>query len=105
MQTETIEVIAITETFVDTINNDLISEDGIGGFKFFNKDRNIGKGSGVALYIVTWLNSVEITPNESNIQPVCVKVTGDELADNISITYRPPGQTQDLDSEVTMYCD
>ncbi len=31
---------------------------------------------------------------------MCVKVTGDKLAVNISVTYRPPGQTQELDIEM-----
>ncbi len=67
---------------------------------FFNKDRINRRGGGVALYIATWLNPVEITPNESNIEHMCVRVTGDKLAVNISVTYRPPGQTQKLDIEM-----
>ena len=100
VQTETIDVIAVTETFIDTINNDLASEYNIDGFKFFNKDRVNRRGGGVALYIATWLNPVEITPNDTNIEHVCVRVTGNKIAVNISVTYRPPGQTQELDTEM-----
>ncbi len=64
MQTETIDVIAVTETFIDMINNDLISEYSIDKFKFFNKDRVNPRGGGVALHIETWLNPVEITSND-----------------------------------------
>ncbi len=56
------------------------------------------------MFIVTWLNPVEISPDDTtddtNIEYVCIKVTGDELAFNISVTYRPPGQTQELDNEM-----
>ena len=31
---------------------------------------------------------------------MCVKVTGDKFAINVSVTYRPPGQTQELDIEM-----
>ena len=87
VETEIIDVIAVTETFIDTTNNDFISEYSIDGFKFFNKDRVNRRGGGVALYIATWLNPVEITPSDSNIEHVCVKVTGEKLAFNISVTY------------------
>ncbi len=86
VQTETSDVIAVTETFIDMINSDLISEYSIDGFKFFIKNRVSRSEGGVALYIATWLNPVEITPNDSNIEHVCVKVTGDKLAFNISVT-------------------
>ncbi len=69
-------------------------------FFFFNKDRVNRRGRGVALYIATWLNPEEITPSNSNMEHVCVKVTGDKLAVNISVTYRPPGQTRELDIEM-----
>jgi hypothetical protein len=98
--TENIDVIAVTETFIDTVNNDLLSEYSIDGYKFFNKDRVNRRGGGSALYVATWLNPVEITPNNSNIEHVCVKITGDKLAVNISVTYRPPGQSQELDIEM-----
>ncbi len=88
-----IDVVAATETFIDTVNNDLICEYNIGRFKFFNKDCVNRRVDGAALFIATWLNPVEISPNDTNIEHVCVKVTGDKLAFNISVTYRPSGQT------------
>ena len=96
--TENIDVIAVTETFIDTTNNDLIYEYSIDGYKFFNKDRVNRRGGGVALYVATWLNPVDITPADTNIEHVCVKVKGDELTVNISVTYRPPGQNHELDT-------
>ena len=98
--TENIDVIAVTETYIDTVNNDLIYEYNIEGFKLFNKDRVNRRGGGVALFIATWLHPVDITPHDTNIEHVCVRVTGDELTLNLSVTYRPPGQTQELDNEM-----
>ncbi len=107
--TENIDVIAVTETFIDTVNNDLICEYNIEEFKFFNKDRVNRRAGGVALFIATWLNPVEIPLNDTNIEHVCVKVTGEhvcvkvtgnELVFNISVTYRPPGRIQELDNEM-----
>ena len=69
----------VTETFIDTVNNDLISEYSIDGYKFFNKDRIKRRGSGVALNIATWLNPVEISLNDSNIEHVYVKVMGGQI--------------------------
>ncbi len=43
---------------------------------------------------------MEISPNYKNTEQVCVEVTGNKLAFNISVTYRPPGQTQELDNEI-----
>ncbi len=43
------------------------------------------------MFIATQLNPVEISPNDTNIEHVCGKVTGDELAFNITVTSRPPG--------------
>lgn len=41
VQTENIDVIAVTETFKDTANIDFISEYSIDGFKFFNNIASI----------------------------------------------------------------
>ncbi len=50
VQTENIDATAVTETFIDTVNNDLIYEYNIDGYKFFNKDC-INRQGGVAFYI------------------------------------------------------
>ena len=38
--------------------------------------------------------------DDSNIEPLWIKVIGDKFAVNVSVTYRPPGQTQELDIEM-----
>ena len=98
INTEPVDVIAITETFIDTTNIDLLSEYNIDGFKLFNKDRINRRGGGVALYVRTWLCPVEITPRDNNVEHVCVQVIAEKIKINISVTYRPPGQNQERDN-------
>ncbi len=90
-KTEDFDVIAVTETFIDTNNNDLISEYNIDNFIFFNKDKVNRKGGGVALYVKSSLQPVDKTPKDSNVEHVSVSTNTDQLKINISVTYRPPG--------------
>ena len=55
-----IDIISVTETFIDTVNIDLFSEYNIEGLTFFDKDC-INRRVHVALCVVTWLNPVEVT--------------------------------------------
>lgn len=94
--TENIDVTAETKTFVDVVNNDLTYGHSKNGYKFFNKDCVNRRGGGVALYIATWLNPIEISPNYSNIEHVCVKVTREKFGSPTG----PLGQTQEFDIEM-----
>ena len=100
IKTEAVDVIAVTETFIDTTNIDLLSEYHIDGFKLFNKDRVNRRGGGVALYVATWLHPVDCSPNNSNVEHACVKIVVDKIKINISVTYRPPGQNLEKDNEM-----
>ena len=51
------EVIAITETWIDTAGRDFKSEFEIEGYNVFHKDRSGRTGGGVAIYIKDSLNS------------------------------------------------
>ena len=100
IKTEPVNVIAVTETFIDSTNIDLLSEYDIEGFKLFNKDRVNRRGGGVALYVSTWLHPVDITPRDNDVEHVCVKLTLDKIKVNTSVTYRPPGQNLEKDNEM-----
>lgn len=95
--TENIDVIAVNKTRINAANNDLIYEYNIDEY---NKYRFSRRGGGVGSYISTWLNPIEISLNDSNIEHVCVTGPGETAADHISITYRPSAQTQELDKEI-----
>ncbi len=69
---ENIDVIAITETFVEMVNNELLHEYSIEGFKFFNKDRINRRGGSVALCVASWLKPVEISAGDTYVEHVCI---------------------------------
>lgn len=100
-KTEDFDVIAVTETFIDTTNNDLTSEYNMDNFVFFNKDRVNRRGGGVALYVKNSLQPVNKTPEDSNVEHLCVSINTDKFKINISVNYRPPGQSREDDE--TMY--
>ncbi len=93
-------LLLLTETFINTVNNDLLYEYSIEGLKSFNKDRIKRRGGSVALYVATWHNPVEILNEDTNVEHVCLKIKADDLVVNISVTYRPPEQTQEHDAEM-----
>jgi len=68
--------------------------------QIFSKDRINRKGGGVALYVATWLNPVEISIRDTYVKHVCVKVNAGDLEIKISVTYRPLGQTHEHDTEM-----
>ncbi len=50
--------------------------------------------------MASWFNPVEISIRDTCVEHVCIQVTAGELAVNISVTYRPPGQTHEHDTEM-----
>ncbi len=50
--------------------------------------------------MATWINPLEILHSDTYVEHVCVKVKAAEFAVNISVTYRPPGQSQQHDAEM-----
>ncbi len=56
--TEDFDVVVITETFIDTGNNELIAEYNIDDLIFFNEDRVNRRGERVALYFKSSLQPV-----------------------------------------------
>ncbi len=81
---EDFDVIAITETFVVSVNNYLISEYTIDEFVLFNKDRVInGRGGGVAIYVRRSLQPVDKTPLDCSGEHLCVRTNTDRFEINI----------------------
>ena len=56
------------------VNNNQLSRYNIDGLKFFNKDRSSIRGGSVALYVATWVNPVQISPCETYVDQVCMKI-------------------------------
>ncbi len=66
----------------------------------FNKDRVNGRGGGVAIYVRRSLQPVDKTPLDCTGEHLCVRTNTDRFEINISVTYRPAGQSRKED-EVT----
>ena len=54
---EELDIIGITETWLDIAGKHFLPEVGIDGYTFYHKDREGRKGGGVALYVRNTLNS------------------------------------------------
>ena len=67
--TENINVIAITETFIDMANNDLLSKYSKERYKSSYRSYQL-TGGGVALYVAPWHNLVQLSPNDTYIERV-----------------------------------
>lgn len=98
--TEHFDIIAVTETFIDTTNIDLISEYQIDNFKLFTHDRVGRRGGGVALYVRKDLQPVLKDINHERVEQLCVQITAYKTKISISVVYRPPAQPQDVDMEM-----
>ena len=99
VNTEHIDIIALTETFLDTDNIDLISEYSLPGFKLYVRNRQ-GRGGGCALYIRSNLNPLEInTSTNSKVEHLCVQIsTNENRRISINVVYRKPSQTVEIDT-------
>ena len=92
---ENIDVKVVTETLTYTVNNHsyLNRAERFNFFCFF-LDHIDGRSSLVLLNAAIWLHPVEISPNDTYMEYLCVKVNTSEYKVNISVTYRPLRQTQ-----------
>ncbi len=102
VNTEPIDVIALTETFLDTVNIDLIGEYSLPDFNLYVRDR-IGRGGGCALYVRSNLNPIEIkTSANPKVEHMCVQInTNRNKKILINVVYRRPSQP--LDTDTAMY--
>ena len=96
---EELDIIGITETWIQEATKDFIGEYQIPGYKLFKKDRLNKKGGGVMLYVRNHLN-----PTGCQIETECeviganINSLGKKMA--VLVTYRPPHQTQEKDEEL-----
>ena len=99
VNTENIDIIALTETFLNTNNIDLISEYSLPNFKLYVRDRQ-SRGGGCALYIRSSLNPLEIkTSSNPNVEHMCVQIntiTNKKIL--INVIYRKPNQSTEIDT-------
>ena len=97
---ENFDIITIAETFLDTVNIDLVCEYQLQGYKLFNRDRINRRGGGVAIYVKNCLNPTLITHHNNNSEIISVTILTLLRPLNITVVYRRPGQTIDEDCEM-----
>ncbi|KAJ7425692.1 hypothetical protein WISP_22461 [Willisornis vidua] len=91
MQQESYDIIIITETWWDDSHDWSAAMD---GYKLFRKNRQDGRGGGVALC----LDSVELEANNDKIECLWIKISGKANKADIlvGVCYRPPSQDDEV---------
>ena len=98
IHSEPIDILGITETWLNTESKDIESAYNIPGYKMFHKDRTAKRGGGVLFYIKECLNPTEISiKTKFDILNVCVRLH--HQTHNFIIVYRPPNQSERSDND------
>ena len=100
ISTESVEIIGITETWVDTAGRDFEGEYRLPGYSLFHQDRAGRAGGGVMLYAKRHLNPVQI-PIVTPYEIVGAEVRGSEPKVQVFVCYRPPKHP--LDADLALY--
>lgn len=90
------EVIAITETWLDTVGRDFKTEFEIEGYKVFHRDRIGRTGGGTAIYVKDSLNSYSSRAviSDVNNETLWVEVVNGREKLLLGCIYRPPSLTR-----------
>ncbi|XP_050709044.1 uncharacterized protein LOC126993921 [Eriocheir sinensis] len=94
---EKFDMIAITESWINTADRHFLPELEIEGYKLFHQDRIGRKGGGVALFIRDNLKCVinNSIKEDSNTESLWVETIGRKEKLVIGVLYRPPNLTRD----------
>ena len=103
ISTESVEIIGITETWVDTAGRDFEGEYRLPGYSLFHQDRAGRAGGGVMLYAKRHLNPVQI-PIMTPYEIVGAEVRGSEPKVQVFVCYPPPNTLWMLTSLSTRLC-
>ena len=98
VETESADIIAITESWVQTERRDFAGEFELPGYAMFKKDRLGRQGGGVLLYVKDPLRPVELDIlGDSELIGVDIE-TDPKM--RVLLVYRPPHQTADIDDQL-----
>lgn len=100
LYTEELDIVAISETFLDFNNTDFMHEYVIDKYKLYYKDRVGQRGGGVCLYVKNHLNPAEVTLLNNNSELICVRLSTQGKKINLVVAYRRPSQTAQEDTEL-----
>ena len=89
---EKLDIIGITETWLDTAGKHFLPEVEIEGYNLFHKDREGRRGGGVALYVKSTINSYVNTTikTDSNTESLWIDIIMGRKKLVVGIVYRPP---------------
>ena len=96
---EDLDIVGITETWINEETRDFIGEYEIAGYKIFKKDRTCKKGGGVLLYVKNTLNPVKYDINTMH-ELIGIKINSTSRSMHIFLVYRPPHQPQISDDSL-----
>lgn len=96
---ENLDIIGITESWINEETRDFIGEYELPGYKLFKKDRTNKKGGGVLLYIRDTLNPIDCNISTAR-ELIGVKINSFDINMHIFLVYRPPHQSQVLDDDL-----
>ena len=99
LASEELDIIGITETWINEKTRDFIGEYDIPGYKLFKKDRLTKKGGGVLLYVRNHLNPTECKiETEYEVTGANINTLGNNM--KILVIYRPPNKSQEHEDEL-----
>ena len=101
--TEPVEIIGITETWVDTAGRDFEGEYRLPSDSLFHQDRAGRAGGGVMLYAKRHLNPIQI-PTVTPYKIVGAEVRGSKPKVQVFVCYRPQSNLWMLTSLSTRLC-
>ena len=97
--TFTVDIICITETWLDTGGRDFEGEYALPGYALFHRDREARVGGGVLLYVRRHHTPV-LVPCASQYEIIGAELRGCDPALQVFVVYRPPHQVLGLDEEL-----
>lgn len=99
MSTFPVDIIAVTETWINTSRRDFTGEYILKGYSMFKFDRVDRNGGGVMLYVRRHLMPVLI-PNVTQFEITGVELKGTEPRIGVFVVYRPPRHPADQDENL-----
>ena len=100
---EEVDIVAITESWLDMSGKLFLPEVQLDGFNIFHKDRSGRKGGGVVLYVKSTLQcciNSSIRVGDDNTESVWVDVTGGRDKIVLGLIYRPPNESMEVTSSL-----
>ena len=96
------QVVAVTETWLDTGSRDFLGEYHLPGYAMFQKDRVGRRGGGVMLYVRDHLAAIGLRTNSPH-EFVGAELRGCDPALRVVVAYRPPHRQRAADE--SLYSD